>query len=139
MPIPCMTNSCIYDCLTFSVHWSNKRSNMVLRDVKSAVRGWTSVTSGLLLFLIRRLSSYLRCSFDDKSGEIAGYGNTRIWFFSKKFIEMCAMWQQVFSCWNSFLNNVPWETEEQLEPEFSSLYFFAFMLPSMIWSMVPSL
>ena len=103
----------VWPPLAFMTSWHLRRMEsirrrikswgMLFHSLKSAVWSWASVSGGFWLFLIRRPSSSQRCSIGDKSGNIAGQGNTWIWLFSKKVIEMCATWQRTLSCWKTWL------------------------------------
>ena len=90
--VTCVTTSCSNDSFASPTHRTNqlldicwiKASGMLFHSCASASRSSCSVSGGFLRWRTRLPSSSHKCSICSRSGDNAGQGRTRIWFWFRK-------------------------------------------------------
>ena len=71
-----------------------------------------------------------RCSIGDKSGDLAGQGNTIISLSSRKLIVVRAECGRALSCWKNFISGCASKNGRSTGSRISCTYRAAFKLPS---------
>jgi len=102
----------------------------------SASHSWCSVYGVFWRWWTRLPSSSHKCSIGDRSGDNAGQGGTRIWFWFRKSWQRRTTWHLALSCWMTWSKFRCSRKDRTIGSRILYLYFTAFNVPWTIFSWV---
>jgi len=126
--ITCVTTSCSNDSFGSPTHiepinrWT-KACRMLCHSCTNVSRSSCSVSGGF--WQTHLPSSSHKCSIGGRSGENAGQGRTRMWFWFRKYWQTRATWHLALSCWKTWSQLRSCWKGRTIRSRMSSLYFTA--------------
>ena len=106
-----------------------KACRMLFHWCTSASRSSCSVFGWFWRWRTRLPRSSHKCSIGDRSGENAGKGSTRKWFWFRKSWQTRSTWHLALSCWKTLSKFRCCRKDRTTGSRISSLYITAFNVP----------